>query len=310
MSALRLLQWIEQERWSAIQSMIAEKTPEGIHLDFKRSQDNGRGPSLGEDDHKNLAKSMSAFANTDGGIVIFGIQTLRTSDGDRADQICAIDSVERFAKLVRDRLDDICDPKIMNVRVDPIKDPDSNGSGVVMIYVPPGSAGPHRSRSKRAPDFYMRTELGATPMPYTVLAALFGRPPSPRLAVQISQTRLTHLGIWLVNRGSGAARSPYIRIEIWRHSDRVRLSAENQAVGWYRDDARSMDGSTSLGFYMDQNRSFYPQYEKHVVDICGNDDSIGGYTTIKGLIFCENAPPIEFESPVSTIRPHVCLPEE
>lgn len=310
MSALHLYQRIEQDRWSAIQSLISERTVEGLRLDFKRSQDNGRGSKLAEDDQKNLAKSMSAFANTEGGVVIFGIQTRATDEGDRADSLCPLDSSDRFAKAVREGLDNFCEPKVPHVRVESIQDPAGNGSGVVAIYVPPSSFGPHRSKSKRTPDFYMRTELGATPIPYTVLAALFGRLPSPRLAVRLALTRPTHLGIWLINRGSGAAHSPYVRIELWRGSTRVRLSAERVAAGWYRDDARFADGSTALGFYMDQKRAFYPQYEAHIVDICGDDDSIGGWTTAKGLLYCENAPPIEFECTVSAIQPHVSLPDE
>src|SRR6266545_1698949 len=58
---------------AVIDEMIAEKRSEGLFLDFKRSGDNGVGASLHADDWKNLAKAISGFGNSEGGVVLWGV---------------------------------------------------------------------------------------------------------------------------------------------------------------------------------------------------------------------------------------------
>lgn len=46
---------------------------ENYHIDYKEKQDRSKG-ILGEDDKKNLAKAVSGFANSGGGVLLWGIQ--------------------------------------------------------------------------------------------------------------------------------------------------------------------------------------------------------------------------------------------
>ena len=48
-----------------LSNIIAEKTEEGLHLDAKRLKHDG--DPLAPDDRNNLAKSLSGFANAEGG---------------------------------------------------------------------------------------------------------------------------------------------------------------------------------------------------------------------------------------------------
>ena len=53
-----------------INQLISTKTEESIHLDFKQAE------ALSKNDKKKseIAKDISAFANSDGGIVIYGLK--------------------------------------------------------------------------------------------------------------------------------------------------------------------------------------------------------------------------------------------
>ena len=52
-----------------LKNMIKNQIQENIHLDYKRSS----ALSL-QNNHKEIAKDVSAFANSDGGCIIYGIE--------------------------------------------------------------------------------------------------------------------------------------------------------------------------------------------------------------------------------------------
>ena len=70
----RALGWIQQT--------VERKAEEGLHLDFKQKTDNEL-PALSDDDRANLAKAISGFANTDGGLVIWGVKAKANNKATR-----------------------------------------------------------------------------------------------------------------------------------------------------------------------------------------------------------------------------------
>jgi hypothetical protein len=298
-------QRLVEQGWPAVIAYVNDRTAEGLHLDFKRSADNGRGaalapPTLADEDQRNIARSVTAFANTDGGIVVFGIKTSREDDGDRAVQVVPLVNCSAFANLVRLRLDHACDPTVPGVRVEAIPDGSGTGAGAVAILIPSSTCGPHKARGKGATDFYMRTELGVAAMPHSLLAALFGRRPTPRLAVRIVRTELGRVGIWVENSGPGSARSPYVRIEARVGGRHAGVDVVAQSDGWYRQDARRFDGTTSLNFYLNHERVLYPRHSMHVVELAATESGSLTGMTISGFVVSDGASPIEYEAVVPT----------
>src|ERR1700733_14819556 len=51
-----------------VESLIRNQVPENIHLDYKAS------PALAPGNHCEIAKDVSAFANSDGGLIIYGVE--------------------------------------------------------------------------------------------------------------------------------------------------------------------------------------------------------------------------------------------
>ena len=62
---------------NAIRQFRTDGREEDIHLEFKTVND----PEMNRDDRKNLAKCISGFANSDGGMVVWGVEAKKNADG-------------------------------------------------------------------------------------------------------------------------------------------------------------------------------------------------------------------------------------
>src|SRR5258708_2690051 len=80
-----------------LDTFITDQQEENLHLEFKTVSD----PRLERNDRKNLAKAIAGFANSDGGVVVWGIGTSANSLGvDLASAKCEIAPLSQFlAKL-------------------------------------------------------------------------------------------------------------------------------------------------------------------------------------------------------------------
>ena len=54
------------------QSIVHPAREENLYLDFKKAAD-GKGPAT-KPDRKNLSKALSGFANSEGGVIVWGVQ--------------------------------------------------------------------------------------------------------------------------------------------------------------------------------------------------------------------------------------------
>jgi hypothetical protein len=66
---------------AAIDELIVSRKAEELFLDFKRSGDNGAGVRLHESDSKNFSKAISGFGNSEGGVVVWGVDCFSGKDG-------------------------------------------------------------------------------------------------------------------------------------------------------------------------------------------------------------------------------------
>ncbi|RTL46733.1 MAG: ATP-binding protein [Burkholderiales bacterium] len=67
---------------TALDALIADREPESLFLDFKRSPDDGSARVLSEEDGKNLSKAVSGFANSSGGVIVWGVDCRRDASGN------------------------------------------------------------------------------------------------------------------------------------------------------------------------------------------------------------------------------------
>ena len=68
-----LFKKIVEQGIEAIDELIENQKSEEFFLDFKRSSNAGSDTKLSDDDRENLARVISGFGNSEGGIVVWGI---------------------------------------------------------------------------------------------------------------------------------------------------------------------------------------------------------------------------------------------
>jgi Putative DNA-binding domain len=184
------------------------------------------------------SESIGAFANSGGGVLIWGIKApTRKSIGL---------SLARNASAMADRLqqlaNDATDPPVLGIEIQSVTE--NGGSGFVICHIPQSRFAPHASRWAKH-DFYIRSQDGNVRCPTAVLRRLFYPLTSalvvPTIHAAMDQTQMSHFvtqfRAHLTNRGTGSARDVFVQVSI------------NLTLGHYWPDSRfwatvSMPGST------------------------------------------------------------------
>ncbi len=168
---------LKQNREKAIDEMILDRQSEELFLDFKRSSDNGRGIKLHDIDRSNLAKAVSGFGNSEGGIIVWGVACSRKPDeGDIARAKVRIHKPKRFKSWLEGAISGCTVPPHPLVQNLETESSDIE-TGFVVTYVPNSYLKPHQCI--KPPQYYIRAGSDFVPTPHAVLAGMFGSHPQP-----------------------------------------------------------------------------------------------------------------------------------
>ncbi len=133
-----------------IYGLITNEIMESRILDYKKELTN---------DNKELLADITSFANTDGGVIVYGIaekQDERNNTGLPGEIIGLQDfNLDATRQRIENMLRDNVDPRIARVDVEPIE---INGKTVLLLGIPRSLFGPHMS--KRDSKFYARNDAG------------------------------------------------------------------------------------------------------------------------------------------------------
>jgi hypothetical protein len=135
-----------------LQSIIDRGLTESIHLEFKRSE------ALQSDKSRvEVSKDISAFANSDGGVIIYGMAEVNHSP-------TALDGGVEHKKFSKERLEDLIQSnvasRLQNLRISQIQ-LDAEHSFFV-VSVPRSDRGPHQDRANFR--YYKRHNFKSSPM--------------------------------------------------------------------------------------------------------------------------------------------------
>ena len=216
--------WFESLGRAEIQEFVTNREQEDLHLDFKTANSSDLSDSK---DRKHYAKALSGFANTSGGIIVWGVYAAPNEDKvDCAQELRPIERVSLFHSRLESLTGAWIDPQITGVRHQAIPIEESNDKGYAVSYIPESESGPHMVTLNKEFRYYMRVGESFERMPHSHVADRFFRKRRPKLELytEISDARIGRRGeakflqfdviVGIMNRGKATAKYPYLSINV------------------------------------------------------------------------------------------------
>lgn len=152
--------------------LISLKVEESIHLDFKQAD------SLEKKDSKKLelAKDVSAFANSAGGFIVYGLKEINHV----AESLSFIDGNEITKEWIEQIIQTRIQRKIEGLKILPIRFDDDIKKSVYVIKIPESSLAPHMTSDKR---FYKRYNFESVQMEEYEIRNLYNRKEKTKLII-------------------------------------------------------------------------------------------------------------------------------
>jgi hypothetical protein len=203
--SISLRSWFDRIDQTEIVQMHDRREAESIHLEFKTLAHQ----SFGTQDVENLKIALSGFANSMGGIILWGVST-KSPEKKETHRFASLEpladghaTVTRLIELTTHATH----PAVCGVAHEPIR---VERGWVVKTFVPPSDRVPHRTNDANG-QYYKRGADNFVPMWHYEIADMFGRRTRPNL-VLVVRPKLArgYILIGLHNDGRGIAKYPYI----------------------------------------------------------------------------------------------------
>ena len=174
-----------------------------------------------ENDRKHLAKAVSGFANSAGGLIVWGVAT--DKKGESAAAIQEIEGLSTVRKKLEEFAGNWVSPPVQGVlhKTIPISGPDA---GCAVTFVTESDSGPHMNNFEHR--YYKRNGSRFLQMEHFEVADMFGRRRRPKLKLHtsFSELKLAKVGqeeylnfdliIGLQNIGKVVAKYPYLAMKV------------------------------------------------------------------------------------------------
>jgi hypothetical protein len=220
---------------AAIDQLISDFQSENLWLDFKRSADSGSGTKIHQSDRENLAKAISGFANSDGGVIVWGVDCKRdpSTGADLPSAKIPIEQPHRFISWLEGIGSSCVTPPAQNIEHLAILAPGSN-QGFVATLIPRSDSAPHQCiQPTNKLQYYMRAGSNFLAVPHAILSGMFGRRPQPKLFTFyegkpsiLADSKVLELdfAVRLMNEGPAPASDAYISYRIIVPGPNCRLN--------------------------------------------------------------------------------------
>jgi hypothetical protein len=209
-----------QEAFALLESLIngGESAAENGWREYKEAGFIGKTGNAEKEvsDVKRLwAENLSSFANTAGGILIWGIQT----NGKIPDKLSLAKNSVELANLLSRLTIDATDPYVAGVEVESVTVPSDPKAGFVVCYIPPSTSAPHQAQWGER-TYFVRVQDSNLPCPQPLLRSMFYPRVRSRLEPVISMTACAKDGAYRVslqakiaNHGPATAEMALISVE-------------------------------------------------------------------------------------------------
>lgn len=199
-----------------IRDFVASGRNEDLHLDFKTVAD---ARLSSRDDRRSLAVALSGYANSDGGLIVWGVEARPNADG--VDCAAAVREIPQVPLLLT-RLNDLTGQSVSPL-VDGVEHKAiivEGAAGVCVSYIPASDSGPHMAKGGED-RYYKRSGSSFYRMEHFDLEDMFGRRQRPSLSLRIDLVpRLgddphEEVSFSIINVGRGMAKHAGFMCRFW-----------------------------------------------------------------------------------------------
>lgn len=193
-------------------------------LEFKEKT-SARSGGFDNEDKRILSKSLSGFANSAGGILIWGIRARKGADNvDCAQELKPIQDIERFHAEALSLSSQLVMPRLDGVRLGLIKSGTDKGAGYLVLEVLRSERRPHRGEASGDKQYWKRIGESFFAMEHYDIEDAFSRRASPLFEIDTQWRRSNPiygpdgaqyrkiLQLKITNSGHVTAKSPYVSI--------------------------------------------------------------------------------------------------
>lgn len=197
---------------------LVGQTIETNLLDFKTVIKN-TGAKLQDEERRNLSKALGGFANSDGGVIVWGVNCRKDKDGfDVVQELAPIQNLKQFHSLLTNATPEVVEPPIIGIKHHVISSEATENTGYLITYVPKLDGLPVQSSQRELNKaFYCRSGSSFYVMTQSMLADRFGRRPQAKLELVCWSLDCVQsfcsIKIGLRNTGRGTAYNGTVRIK-------------------------------------------------------------------------------------------------
>lgn len=174
-----LVQWNQQR----LEEMISNGAEESVYLDFKAAG------ALSNDKKKDICKDVSAFANSDGGVIIYGINEVN----HKADSLSFIDGKLIAKEWLEQVINDGIQRRINGIRISPIRFGNDVTKTIYVVEIPTSPLAPHMTKDNR---YYKRFNFMSVPMEEYEVRHTFERKQNFKLEITDTLIEITNHKTW------------------------------------------------------------------------------------------------------------------
>lgn len=228
-----IIKKLKEHGLSALNDIIAQRESEKFFIDFKLTQkdDYSNQRTLFDSDRKNLAKAISGFGNSEGGLIIWGIDASGHTD-DYAKSIRPIKGIDNFKSLLESFVSLLTVP--VHKKVESFILRTGKNDGVAITIIPKDNDRPYQNISDY--KYYMRAGDSFVPVPHGVLQGMFGHTPqsdvfwmyniSDKPQVKANKAMFFQAGLMAVNNGLGIGKDIYGFARVWTPGDKSTIGIQ------------------------------------------------------------------------------------
>lgn len=230
-----------------LQHLVSNRVQESTHLEYKGS------PAISDSNRAEIAKDVSAFANSDGGIVVYAMEEQNHFPS-------GLDAGVDASKFTKEWLEHVLQgnirPKIPDLQITSIEM--TSGRHALVVDIPKSYRGPHQAKDKK---FYKRYNFESVSMELYEIDDVRNRHLAKPMQVRLSaQTR--SFVVELVIENLGPAHVYDVKVKF----DTPQLWASRGEVPHaFTDGVKCLDPGRSLRYFYNTIQPILQSQEHHTL---------------------------------------------